>query len=70
VTLAEALQLEGATTAAWSANPLVVPEKNFDQGFELFDSRNEFRKSELLEGGDRTPSWSAWATSAFSSICT
>ena len=50
VTLAEALQLEGATTAAWSANPLVVPEKNFDQGFELFDSRNEFRKSELLEG--------------------
>jgi arylsulfatase A-like enzyme len=48
VTLAEALQLEGATTAAWSANPLVVPEKNFDQGFELFDSRNEFRKSEDL----------------------
>ena len=36
-TLAEALQREGFTTAAWSASPLIVPDKNFDQGFETFD---------------------------------
>jgi arylsulfatase A-like enzyme len=62
VTLAEAFQREGATTAAWSANPLVVPEKNFDQGFERFDHAGGFRKSEeflndveefLEEVGDR-----------------
>jgi arylsulfatase A-like enzyme len=36
-TLPEVLQRIGVTTAAWSANPLIVPDKNFDQGFELFD---------------------------------
>jgi arylsulfatase A-like enzyme len=50
MTLAEVLQLEGVTTAAWSANPLVVPEKNFDQGFELFASADGFRKSDEFLG--------------------
>ena len=36
VTLAEVLQAEGFTTAAFSANALVSPERNFDQGFEHF----------------------------------
>jgi arylsulfatase A-like enzyme len=45
-TLAECLQQQGYTTAAWSANPLVVPDKNFDQGFETFDHRRgHFRPS-------------------------
>ncbi len=45
-TLAEALQDAGFTTAAWSANPLIVPDKNFDQGFEVFDHGNRsMRKS-------------------------
>lgn len=35
-TLAETLQLVGCTTAAWSANPIVSPSRNFDQGFESF----------------------------------
>lgn len=35
--LAEALQLEGYTTAAFSCNPLIAAERYFDQGFELFD---------------------------------
>src|SRR6185503_6645741 len=50
LTLAEVLQLEGVTTAGWSANPLVVPSKNFDQGFELFASTDAFRKSEEFLG--------------------
>ena len=45
-TLAEVLQAHGFSTAAWSANPLIVPGKNFDQGFEDFDSFDHFRKSE------------------------
>lgn len=45
-TLAEQLQEQGYTTAAWSANPLVVPDKNFDQGFETFEHRRgHFRAS-------------------------
>ncbi len=45
-TLAERLQQEGYTTAAWTANPLIVPDKNFDQGFESFDHRRgHFRAS-------------------------
>jgi arylsulfatase A-like enzyme len=45
-TLAERLQEQGYTTAAWSANPLVVPDKNFDQGFETFEHRRgHFRAS-------------------------
>jgi arylsulfatase A-like enzyme len=38
VTLAESLQSAGLTTAAWSANPIVSPARNFDQGFERFQS--------------------------------
>lgn len=46
-TLAEALQEQGYTTAAYSGNPLVSPGKNFGQGFESFWSRpTGFRKSE------------------------
>ncbi|MAB77920.1 MAG: hypothetical protein CMJ89_01085 [Planctomycetes bacterium] len=37
MTVAEALQEQGLTTAAFSANILIVPDKNFDQGFEFFD---------------------------------
>lgn len=45
-TLAERLQQQGYTTAAWTANPLIVPDKNFDQGFESFDHRRgHFRAS-------------------------
>jgi arylsulfatase A-like enzyme len=45
-TLAEVLQEAGLTTAAWTANPLIVPDKNFDQGFEVFDhARGTFRPS-------------------------
>jgi len=36
VTLAEAFQHAGFTTAAYAANPLIVANKNFDQGFERF----------------------------------
>jgi len=48
-TLAEALQRAGFTTAAWSGSPLIVPEKNFDQGFESFDASREgvMRRSDL-----------------------
>ena len=44
-TVAEVLQARGYTTAAWTANPLIVRSKNFDQGFESFDSQDRFRKS-------------------------
>ena len=37
-TLAEVFQAEGFTTAAYAANPLIVANKNFDQGFERFKS--------------------------------
>jgi len=49
-TLAEALQRAGFTTAAWSGSPLIVADKNFDQGFEFFDSSGEgtLRRSELV----------------------
>ena len=45
-TLAELLQERGVTTAAWSANPIVSPSRNFDQGFERFEtSPEDFRKT-------------------------
>jgi len=49
-TLAEALQRQGFTTACWSGSPLIVPDKNFDQGFETFDSGREpvMRRSEVV----------------------
>jgi arylsulfatase A-like enzyme len=36
VTLAESLALGGLRTAAICGNPLIVPEHNYDQGFETF----------------------------------
>jgi arylsulfatase A-like enzyme len=49
-TLAEALQRAGFTTAAWSGNPLIVADKNFDQGFELFDAPRDggLRRTEVM----------------------
>lgn len=45
--VAEVLQRSGYSTAAWSCNPLIVPERYFDQGFEHFDHHpSEFRKSD------------------------
>lgn len=45
--LPETLQARGYTTAAFSCNPLIVPARNFDQGFEQFDFHSsEFRKSD------------------------
>jgi len=44
-TLAETLQRSGFTTAAFSGNPLISPLRNFDQGFETFDSATELRMS-------------------------
>jgi len=56
VTLAEMLQAQGFTTAAWSANPIVSPLRNFDQGFERFESsRERFRK-----GAEFLPEVLAW----------
>jgi hypothetical protein len=45
-TLAEELQARDYTTHGVSCNPLIAPERYFDQGFETFDPpRNAFRKS-------------------------
>lgn len=47
--LPEVLQARGYTTAAFSGNPLVAPERYFDQGFEHFDhSAPDFRMSDEL----------------------
>ena len=50
-TLSETLQYAGFSTAAWSANALIVPGKNFDQGFELFDHGTTTRQSPILMPG-------------------
>lgn len=48
-TLAEALQARGYSTAAFSGNPLIVAQRQFDQGFERFDGRApDFRMSDEL----------------------
>jgi len=48
-TLAESLQQQGFTTAAWSGNPLIVPDKNFDQGFEFYEhAKAVTRKSRVF----------------------
>jgi arylsulfatase A-like enzyme len=45
-TLAEVLRNAGYSTGAFSGNPLIAPERLFDQGFADFDAhRSEFRKS-------------------------
>jgi len=47
--LAEALQREGYTTAAYSGNALISPSKHFDQGFESFlGGGRSFFKSRLF----------------------
>ena len=45
LTLAEALNERGYVTGAFTCNPLIVANKNFDQGFEHFDAFNNFRKT-------------------------
>jgi arylsulfatase len=45
-TLAEVLQQRGYTTGAISCNPLIAPERYFDQGFETFDSSVRMRMSD------------------------
>jgi arylsulfatase A-like enzyme len=58
-TLAEALQARGYTTAAWTCNPLISRQKNFDQGFESFtNSGGRFQKTEELI--DELRSWIRW----------
>ena len=47
-TLAEALQERGYTTGAFTRNPLIVSEKNFDQGFETFDDSHQFENTETV----------------------
>lgn len=48
-TLAEALQARGYTTAAFSGNPIVEPDRFFDQGFETFEVEvPEFRMSDVV----------------------
>ena len=51
VTLAEALQERGYSTAAFSTNPLIAEPKNFDQGFETFvaDHRGFHKSNEILD---------------------
>ncbi|MCH2103125.1 MAG: sulfatase [Planctomycetes bacterium] len=46
--LPEALEERGYTTVAFTCNPLIVPNKNFHQGFESFDSYHTFRKSDAV----------------------
>ncbi len=46
-TLPERLQAAGWTTAAFSANPLVHPDKDFDQGFESFETYSWARGATL-----------------------
>ncbi|MFT5153900.1 MAG: arylsulfatase A-like enzyme, partial [Planctomycetota bacterium] len=48
-TLPERLQQRGYTTAAFAANPLIAPDKNFDQGFESFSAtRSRFLPSDVV----------------------
>jgi arylsulfatase A-like enzyme len=55
-TLAEALQERGYTTGGFSANPLVSANKNFAQGFEVFQAPQQ----EFLSGGKVMPDCLAW----------
>jgi len=43
LSLAEALAEEGYSTGGFSCNPLIAPERYFDQGFEQFDSAPHIR---------------------------
>ena len=44
-TIAEVLQKRGYSTGAFIRNPLIIREKNFNQGFESFDDLHNFEKS-------------------------
>lgn len=55
-TLAEALQTRGYTTGGFSANPLVSANKNFDQGFEVFQAPQD----EFLSGDKVMPACLDW----------
>jgi arylsulfatase len=50
-TLPEVLSQRNFLTAAFTCNPLIVPNKNFDQGFDHFDSFHQFRNSARVIGG-------------------
>ncbi len=52
-TLAELLSERNFITGAFTCNPLIVPNKNFDQGFDDFDSFHRFRHTALVIGGVR-----------------
>ena len=60
VTLAEALQGEGFTTAGFSANLLVSPERNFDQGFEHFEVVRAGGPAETYAGDAIVPPALEW----------
>jgi arylsulfatase A-like enzyme len=46
--ISEVLERRGYTTIAFTCNPLIVPNKNFHQGFERFDSFPMFRKTDVV----------------------
>lgn len=52
-TLPELLAERGLVTGAITCNPLIVADKNFDQGFDYFDSAHKFRRSTLVIGAAR-----------------
>ena len=49
-TLPELLSERGLVTGAITCNPLIVPDKQFDQGFDYFDSAQRFRQTEAVMG--------------------
>jgi arylsulfatase A-like enzyme len=46
--IAEALSEVGYSTGAFSCNPLIAPERYFDQGFESFDSAPKIRHTAAI----------------------
>lgn len=48
VCLPEVLQEAGFTTAGFSGNPLISPNRNFDQGFEVFQATPDCAKSDQV----------------------
>jgi arylsulfatase A-like enzyme len=52
-TLPELLGKRGFLTGAFSCNPLIVPNKNFDQGFDSFQSKPAFQQSSRVIGDIR-----------------
>ncbi|QDU66036.1 sulfatase [Engelhardtia mirabilis] len=56
-TLAEALAFGGLRTAAFAGNPLIVPQQNFDQGFETF---RHTTAGEMLDADVLVPEAMEW----------